>query len=236
MHTPILVIRIFVALSILATAIALLWQPWHVQATGESVVAPSDTTIVSNTTNAALSDAFNVTGSGDVMVFVELNSSSASRLSIPTTTGLSLVAQTTSWTNQTAIRFTGSVANANAALDALTISTGPSAETAVLTVTVTAHDGLTYVPSTGHFYEEVSAGGINFSVALTAATGRTYKSRPGYLASIDSASEYDAVKSVIHSTNTTWIGLSDETIDEDYVWKGGPETGQLSNYFRWCSG
>lgn len=207
-----------------------------VYASEEGIIVPAATTLPANTSDNALSDDFNVTGIENIMVFVTLPPAGGSRVSINTTTGLTLIAESTGWTNQSAIRFYGSVADVNAALDSLTISTQAAGMT-MLTVTVTAYDGMHfYLPSTGHFYREVSSYRISFFEAIGDASLMTYKGRPGYVATISSETEYDFTKSLIYSTNDVWIALSDEDNEDTWKWKNGPESGMTTAYTRWCAG
>ena len=226
--------RIFLLLLLLVWPIALLQDTRHVYASEQSVVVPAVTNLLANTTDNALSDDFNVTGIEQVMVFVTLPPARASRVSINTITGLTLIAESSAWTNQSAIRFYGSVADVNAALDSLTIST-QAAEMVVLTVTVTAYDGIHhYLPSTGHFYREIAASQISFHEALSDAQTLTYQGRPGYVATITSSAEYDFTKTLITSNHKIWIGLSDETNEDTWKWKSGPENGMTTSYTHWC--
>lgn len=235
MRNSSLMVHVIIVFSIIYTLIHFQTTTQPVYASGEGVVVPDTLEILTNSTNVALSDDFDVTGSGDVWVFVELANGSKSTVSISTTSGLTL-ATGASWSNQRSIQFHGGIAASNAALDSLTINT-LTPETTTLTVFVTEYDPLyAYLPSTGHFYSEISASGIDFYPALSAAAAQSYKSRPGYVATITSDAEYNFTKSLIYSTNTVWIALSDDTTENSWRWKNGPENDSVTSYTRWCSG
>lgn len=90
-----------------------------VLAAGETLVTPAATRIAPSTTNAALSDDFNIAGylAGDTLLTnISLTAPTGTTFSIPTTTGLTLGFGYSSWTGRTVISFTGSQANTNATL------------------------------------------------------------------------------------------------------------------------
>lgn len=82
-----------------------------------------------------------------------------------------------------------------------------------------------YLPSTGHFYEYVSALGITWQNAKTAAEARTYYGLKGYLATINSAEE--AKLSGEQAAGAGWIGGSDAAAEGVWKWVTGPENGTV---------
>lgn len=81
-----------------------------------------------------------------------------------------------------------------------------------------------YLPSTGHYYEFVSALGITWSDAKIAAEGRNYYGLRGYLATITSPEE--AQLSGEQASGAGWIGGSDAQTEGIWKWMTGPETGK----------
>lgn len=81
-----------------------------------------------------------------------------------------------------------------------------------------------YLPSTGHYYEFVSALGITWSDAKIAAEGRNYYGLRGYLATITSPEE--AQLSGEQASGAGWIGGSDAQTEGVWKWMTGPETGK----------
>lgn len=82
-----------------------------------------------------------------------------------------------------------------------------------------------YLPSTGHYYEFVSALGITWSAARTAAENRNYFGLQGYLATIGAADE--AQLSGEQAAGAGWIGGSDAQIEGIWKWVTGPEAGTV---------
>jgi gliding motility-associated-like protein len=82
-----------------------------------------------------------------------------------------------------------------------------------------------YLPSTGHYYEYVSASGITWSNARTAAAARTYFGLQGYLATIGSAEE--AQLSGEQAGGAGWLGGTDEAVEGVWKWVTGPEAGTI---------
>ncbi|WP_375419052.1 Ig-like domain-containing protein [uncultured Hymenobacter sp.] len=79
--------------------------------------------------------------------------------------------------------------------------------------------------ATGHYYEFVSAPGISWIDARTAAAARTYQGLQGYLATVTSVAEKDAL--VGRAPGQYWFGASDAAVEGEWRWQSGPEAGQL---------
>jgi len=101
--------------------------------------------------------------------------------------------------------------------------------------TYTGPDTLTYLvqpagpvlasPVTGHYYEFVSAPGLCWEQARTAAAARTYQGMTGYLATITSEAEKTFLAG--RQPGRYWLGASDAEVEGEWRWKTGPEAGQL---------
>lgn len=76
---------------------------------------------------------------------------------------------------------------------------------------------------TGHYYEFVSAPGICWPAAKTAAAGRTYQGMQGYLATIGFRDEQDFLTG--RMPGQYWLGASDAGTEGTWSWQTGPEAG-----------
>ena len=97
--------------------------------------------------------------------------------------------------------------------------------TASASYTVKRNDGTTVFTGNGHFYEFVSAPGINWNNAKAAAEARSYQGQQGYLVTITSAEENQFAYSKISAQG--WIGASDAAVEGQWIWATGPEAGQV---------
>ena len=79
-------------------------------------------------------------------------------------------------------------------------------------------------PATGHYYQLVSAPGICWDAAKTAAAAMTYSGMQGYLATLNTPADVNAVKG--RSTAELWFGAADDVTEGTWMWKTGPELGQ----------
>ncbi|NVK07191.1 MAG: putative Ig domain-containing protein, partial [Marivivens sp.] len=75
----------------------------------------------------------------------------------------------------------------------------------------------------GHYYEFVSASGIEWADAKAAAEARTFLGMQGYLVTVTSAEENAFVASKLAGEG--WMGASDATTEGAWYWVTGPEAG-----------
>lgn len=166
---------------------------------------------------------------------------------LPTTTGLTAGYGYNFTGGKTQISFTGSMANANQALAAMTVSTGSSSGTITIRVTVYENQAnLYYNPINGHYYKVISRANTFANSANTsssaihlAETAELFGVK-GYLATITSAQEQKFIYDNVNGTDI-WIGASDdkELLNEraatnfanqtaaegKWYWVAGPEAG-----------
>lgn len=196
-----------------------------------SVTVSESFTAVANMTDAPL-PAFVVSGfdpSDLLLVTVALDGAEAgTSLSLPVNTGLTLEYGYSAWSGVTSVGFTGSQTNANAALAAMTITTGATAGTPALEVNVALNDNdYALNPLNGHFYKFVADEDIYWQDAQAAAEATTFRGMTGHLVTITEAGENDFVTSKIEDASDVWIGASDEETEGRWKWMGGPEEGQV---------
>ena len=77
----------------------------------------------------------------------------------------------------------------------------------------------------GHFYEFVATS-TNWTDANASANAATYLGFQGYLATVTSAAENRFILDHVNTGNA-WLGGTDEAVDGEWRWVGGPEAGQL---------
>lgn len=82
-----------------------------------------------------------------------------------------------------------------------------------------------YLPSTGHYYEFISAVGITWKEAVVAASNRNYYGLQGYLATIGSPEEAQLAGE--QASGAGWIGGTDEDVEGVWKWATGPEAGTV---------
>jgi hypothetical protein len=92
------------------------------------------------------------------------------------------------------------------------------------TYTIKANDGTQAFAGNGHFYQFVSAPGICWTAAKTAAENMTFNGLKGYLVTITSAAENAFMFNKVGTT--AWIGGSDAGQEGVWRWVTGPEAGQ----------
>ena len=98
----------------------------------------------------------------------------------------------------------------------------------------------------GHYYDFITASGISWTAAKTAAEGLSYYGLPGYLVTVTSQGENDFIANRLQGQG--WLGASDDAVEGDWRWVSGPEAGTLfwqgngagsaigGNYNNWAPG
>lgn len=164
-----------------------------------------------------------VTGfSTDILVTLSVASGT---VRIASTTGLSapIGYNSSDWTNGASeIAFEGSQTNVNYALATLAYQ-GTNSTSTSLEISVTP-TGAAYNPDNGHYYEFVSTT-LSWTAAQAAASSSTFNGLTGYLVTITSEVESDFVFSKVPSDVTAWAGASDASVEGEWRWITGPETG-----------
>jgi PKD repeat protein len=119
---------------------------------------------------------------------------------------------------------------------------GPTIGNRKISITLIDAD---YLPSTQHFYRFVTKPGILWTVAKAEAESTMYFGLKGYLATVTSQAENDFIR--LKTKGVGWIGASDAAIEGEWrwvtgpegledngkgrlFWKGGPVSGQYTNW------
>lgn len=215
-----------------------------------TVTAPSAPTFALSTNNQDPGNfsisGFNSSSTLNVSVgFVD--PPSGVTFALPTTTGLTAGYGYDFTGGKTQISFTGTMANANQALAAMTVSTGSNAGTITIRVTVYENQNdLYYNPINGHYYKVVSRSNT-FANSATSSASAIHLAEStelfglkGYLATITTAQEQKFIYDNINGSNI-WIGASDDkdllneraatsfadqtTAEGKWYWVAGPEAG-----------
>jgi hypothetical protein len=134
---------------------------------------------------------------------------SGTTFALPTTTGLTAGFGYNFTGGKTQISFTGTMANANAALAAMTVSTG--ATNGAITIRVTASVNIAnvyYNPINGHYYKYVNVNQLAKDAIVSAESDSMYGVK-GYLATITSAQEQAFIYANINASNL-WVGGTDD--------------------------
>lgn len=189
----------------------------------ETATVNEDTSITLSGISVSDADA-----SATVVVSI---ASTHGNLSLGTSSGL-----TVTGSNTHALTLTGTVANLNTALatlryqaDAHWFGDDP------LTITVNdgqgsgdqpyriSQTGKFFNTANGHYYEFISASGVTWDAAKTAAEAKTLYGLSGYLVTITSSAENALITSMAGGNG--WIGASDATSEGIWKWVTGPESG-----------
>jgi len=189
------------------------------KAAGPEVAAPSAPTFASNTSgqdpgNFVISN-FDASATLSVSIgFVDPPSGTS--FALPVTTGLTAGSGYTLSGNKTQITFTGTQANANAALAAMTVSTGSSTGNVVMRVSASVDRANTYYnPINGNYYEYFPTSVYAWHTADTSqsafhlAETKTLYGVTGYLATITTAQEQKFIYENF-PYNDIWIGATDD--------------------------
>ena len=227
--------------------LAILLFPFIVM--GQSITAPPGRTYQVST-NGQDASGFVISGFGSETLLTSIgfvNPPAGTTFSVTTTTGLSFATGYNSWTNQTRLSFTGTMANVNNALASLKVNTGATLGNVQISISTTVNPtGYYYNAINGHFYLPVATS-ATYTNAKVLATQQTFKGQTGYLVTITSQSEQDFILANVPQNNV-WFALSDR-LQEGY-WRvdAGPENGTLINignyngnpqpgtYQNWCGG
>lgn len=168
-------------------------------------------------------------------------------LTISQHAGLALATGFESWTGQSELAFTGSMADINSALATASLNPFDNAgSSATVSINVQRFvPGNVFSPSNGHYYEFISSPGITWTEARTAAASQTFAGSTGYLASIPTPEINALVANKIPGAENVWFGArsadapdSESTPQRNWHWSDGPLTGssilQCSNLQGAC--
>jgi len=186
--------------------------------------------IFQNNTNSQDASGFVLNGfnSSDILLTSVglVNPPAGTTFSITTSTGLSFATGYNSWSNQSRLAFTGTMANINNALNSLKINTGGTLGNVQISVSATVNPvGYYYNPINGHFYRPISAGNT-YTGARAASLLTTFKGQTGYLVTITSADEDAFIFNNIPQSQI-WFALTDESSEGQWRIDAGPEKGTL---------
>ena len=220
----------------------------------QSVVAPSPRNYTLSTSSQDASGfVLQGFGASDVLLTSVglVNPPSGTTLSITTTTGLTLSVGYSGWTGFTRRSFTGTMADINAALATLKVSTGSSTGDVKISVSASVNpSGFFYLPTNAHFYKPVTGlsgatgGASAYTTIKNAASSTTFRGQTGYLVTITNQDEQDFIFNNVPGSNIL-IGLTDEVTEGVFKWDTGPEAGTTvrngstnitGQYNNWCSG
>jgi len=239
--------------SLSSLLIVLLFLFSHNLSFAQSVTAPAARQFAANTANQDASgfvlQGFNA--SDVLLASVGLvNPPAGTSLNIGTTTGLTLSTGYTSWTGFTRLSFTGTMANVNAALASLQVSTGAVLADLKISVSATVNPaGYFYLPTNGHFYQPVSwpstgaSGGASvYTTIKNNAAASSFRGQQGYLVTITNQDEQNFINANVPGSNIL-IALTDQVTEGEYKWDAGPEAGTtirsgstnvVGQYNNWC--
>lgn len=165
--------------------------------------------------------------------------------SVNTTTGLTRDYGYSSWTNISAVNFTGTPDKIEDGLNSIKLNTSSTIDGLInLSIVITSQVANTYYnPTNGHIYKFVE-GAITPTNARSAALNSTYEGESGYLVTITSQDEQSFINQKVSAYNI-WTGLSDAASEGTWKWLDGPEAGTTvrtssgnvsGQYNNWCSG
>jgi hypothetical protein len=200
-----------------------------IAAIAQSVIAPTASSYVQNTTNQNAS-GFSISGfnaTATLLVTVGLvNPPSGTTLRFSTTSGVTASTGYTLTSNFTRISFTGTQANINTVLASLLVNTGSTPGNLYIAVTATENPaGYFYLPTNGHFYRPISTGAF-YTSAKAAAAATTFRGQTGYLVTITSADEDAFIFNNVPQSQI-WFALSDAAQEGFWRIDAGPENGTL---------
>lgn len=161
---------------------------------------------------------------GSATVNIDSGFTNGDVLDCPTAIANGLAASYNATTGVLTISGAGTVAEYESTLRSLTFnsSSNSGTRTIVISVSTSVSQAIYHTP-TQHYYEFVSAEGITWAAAKTAAESRSYNGMTGYLATITSAEENAFVAA--KCAGAGWLGASDSASEDDWKWVTGPENG-----------
>ncbi|MEX0503535.1 lectin-like protein [Alphaproteobacteria bacterium LSUCC0719] len=210
-----------------AFAVLCLFGILDATALAQSITAPSSFKVEDNSVYNLVSGSgtsVSVSGSDPIVVYVY---ASSGLVKITTTSGLTAPSthNSSQWTGNSSIAFSGSISDVNAALASLSVKGSSS--------TISIHalpSGGAYNFTNDHYYVLSTVSNIGWSAAKTAAEASSIRSSQGYLATLTSADEESFVTNHLNLAtsglyNGTWIGASDIANEGLWIWDSGPESG-----------
>ena len=196
-------------------------------ALAQSITAPSSFKVGDDTVYNLVSGSgtsVSVSGSDPAVVYVY---ASSGLVKITTTSGLTAPSthNSSQWTGNSSIAFSGSISDVNAALASLSVQGSGS--------TISIHalpSGGVYNATNDHYYVLSTVSNIGWSAAKTAAEASTIRTSQGYLVTLTSSDEENfAITHLSLATSGlycgTWIGASDNANEGTWIWDSGPESG-----------
>jgi len=168
-------------------------------------------------------------------VSLSITGNANATFSVNTTTGLTRDYGYNSWTNISAVNFTGKPSDIENGLNSIKFNTTSTIDGLInLSVLISSQQTNTYYnPDNGHMYKFVS-GTYTIGQARSGALNSTFEGESGYLVNITSAAEQTFINQKVLASNV-WIGLEDDGHEGVWKWMDGPEAGQTSTYYNWCN-
>ena len=126
---------------------------------------------------------------------------------------------------QTSLGATGSLASIQFALDKLRVETNGSRSQFNVDINISEQDEkIFFNPGvvSRNYYEYVESNQISWHDAKAAAENKRLYNQPGHLATIRSKEENDFIAEKTTAENI-WIGATDEDVEGDWKWSGGPD-------------
>ncbi len=178
-------------------------------------------------------------GFGTGTITVNLNTGGTGVMTLTTTTGLTADAAFNSFTNASAMKFTGAIADVNAALATLKYQrTSNGTESFSVQASEATGSVFTGTGGNNHIYQVVSDT-LDWTAAKAAAAQRTVDKLgggvcTGYLATITSAEEnqfiYDKVRTA------SWLGGADTATEGSWYWVTDPDVSATKFWQGYGSG
>lgn len=219
------------ALALLAGAMGVVVTASPVSAALSGATSTTTTSVTAGTT-AAL-DGLGITAGDADQVAITL-STTRGTLSVDTGTGITLAYGYAS--SGAEIAFSGTGAQVNAALDAVTLSTssGDKGQSATVSILARPSGDVVFSAANEHFYEYISDPGVTWSSARDGATTHWFAGQQGYLATVPNAAVNDLIATRIDGASNVWLGgaAANEGSQRVWRWQAGPLAG---DEFSTCS-